>query len=106
MKTFVRVALTAALVSGPAFAASEADYRAAHDSAMHAAERAKSMQAAWTTTGNVLKEAQKAAADRQFDRAVDLAKRAEALAHASIRQSVEQRNAWPAAARIVNSPPG
>jgi excinuclease UvrABC nuclease subunit len=101
MRKIALAVLSAALFAVPALAASQADYQGAYAKATQAAERAKSMGAAWTTTGRMLKDAQKAAADKQFDKATDLAKRAEALAHASIRQSVEQRTAWHSTAAIV-----
>ena len=50
----------------------------------------------WTTTAQALAAAKQAAARANYDKAVELAKQAEALAKASIDQAKEQEEAWKA----------
>jgi hypothetical protein len=99
MKKTLMIALAAAMLTAAftASAASESDYQASYAKASAQADKALAMDAGWTTTGKVLREAQQAAADRHFDQAIALALQAEALAQASIRQSEEQQTAWRAA---------
>ncbi len=95
-----RAALSLAIVialAAPALAASEADFKAAYAAAAKAEQQAMAVRNAWTVTETTLKDAQKAAAAQKFDDAVELAKYAEALAKASLRQEKEQRTAWRAA---------
>ncbi len=84
-------------LAAPAFAASEADFKAAYAAAEKAEQQAMAVRNAWTVTETALKDAQRAAAAEKYDEAVELAKHAEALAEASLRQEKEQRTAWRAA---------
>lgn len=85
----------AAAFAGPSI--SQADYQASYAKASALADKALAMHAGWTVTEKALQQAQQAAANQDFDQAVVLAQQAEALAQASIRQSVEQQTAWRAA---------
>ncbi len=73
---------------------SAADYQAAYAKAQQTANQAQSMHGAWTVTGDALKKAKQAAQEQQFDQAAQWARRADALAQASIRQAKEQRTSW------------
>ncbi len=87
---FVSIAGTAQV----AFAASADDFKAAFAKAEAASKQAAAMKTQWTTTASELKAAQKAADGGNYDQAVELARRAEALANASIAQANEQAKAW------------
>ena len=78
----------------PAHAASEPDYRAAYAAAEAANKQAGQLRNQWTTTAAALAAAKKAGDGGDFDNAVEAAKEAEALAKASIFQSLEQKDAW------------
>ena len=95
-RTLIRLAvvLSIAGMTTAAFAASEGDFKAAYAKAEAAAKQAVKMKTAWTTTGKELKAAKKAAGAGKFDAAVKHAKKAEALADASIAQSKEQAKIW------------
>lgn len=80
----------------PAFAATEADYKAAYAAAEAAAKEAAALRHQWTTTVSTLSAAKKAADSGDFDRALAAAKEAEALAKASIYQAVSEKEAWKA----------
>jgi hypothetical protein len=87
------VCLTAGATS--AFAAStEADFKAAYAAADAANKEAGALRNQWTTTVAALNAAKKLADGGDFDKAVESAKDAEALARASIFQSNEQKDAW------------
>ena len=88
------VVLSVAGMTTAAFAASEADYKAAYAQAEAASKQAIKMKTAWTTTAKDLKAAKKAAAAGKFDDAVKLANHAKALADASIAQAKEQAKIW------------
>lgn len=77
-----------------ALAASANDFKAAYAEADTASKQAQVMKTEWTTTVNELKAAKKAAAAGKYDEAVKHAKRAEALANASIAQAKEQKIIW------------
>ena len=79
-----------------AFAATEADYKAAYAAAEAASKQAASLRNQWTTTVSTLAAAKKAADGGDFDRAVAAAKEAEALARASIDQATAEKQAWKA----------
>jgi hypothetical protein len=88
--------LSALLVLGtaPALAASEDDYKAAYAAADAANKQAGQLRNQWTTTANELKAAKKAADAGNFDSAVAAAKKAEALAKASVFQATSEKEAW------------
>jgi len=97
MRKIALAVLFAAIAAVPALAATEGDFKAAYANAEKAEAQAKAIKNAWTVTEAALKDAQKAASEKQHEKAVGLAKHAEALAKASIRQANEQRTAWRAA---------
>jgi multidrug resistance efflux pump len=78
----------------PAFAASEADYKAAFAAAEAAEKQADQLRNKWTTTEAQLAAAKKAAAGGDFDAATAAAKEAEALAKASIFQATSEKERW------------
>jgi hypothetical protein len=79
-----------------AFAATEADYKAAFAAAEAASKQAASLRNQWTTTVAALAAAKKAADSGDFDRAAAAAKEAEALAKASVDQATTEKQAWKA----------
>ena len=87
------VALLAASATA-AFAASADDFKTALAKAEAANKAAAALKNQWTTTANVLKAAQAAAAAGKYDEAVKDAQQAEALAKASIAQAREQAAIW------------
>jgi hypothetical protein len=82
------------LVASPAFAASEADFKAAYAAAEAANKEAGALRNQWTTTASTLVAAKKAADAGDFDTAVGQAKEAEALARASIFQATSEKERW------------
>lgn len=99
MKTTVLAVFSGAMLTLAltASAASRSDYEASYAKAVAASAKALAMDAGWTTTGKTLKEAKQAAADRHYDKAIALARHAEALAQAAMRQAIEQKTKWQAA---------
>jgi hypothetical protein len=96
MKT-VNIVLAAVLVmSGamPAWAASEADFKAAMSAAEAAEKHADQLRNKWLTTEAQLAAAKKAAASGDFDAAIAAAREAEALAIASIYQATSEKTRW------------
>ncbi len=84
-------------VAGPgpaAFAASIEDFQQAFAKATAASKQAAAMKTQWTTTVSELNASQKAADAGRYNEAVELARKAEALANASIAQAKEQASAW------------
>jgi hypothetical protein len=77
-----------------ASAASADDFMAAFAKAQAANKAAGDLKNQWTTTASALKAAQAEAAAGKYDEAVNDAKRAEALANASIAQAKEQAAVW------------
>ena len=77
-----------------AFAASEADFKAAYAAAEAANKEAGSLRNQWTTTAAMLAASKKAADAGDFDKAVAAAKEAEALAKASIFQATSEKTRW------------
>jgi hypothetical protein len=102
MSNVVRMAilsLSAALAIGGAtcaFAASEADFKAAYAAAEAANKEAGSLRNQWTTTAAALADAKKAADKGDYDAATASAKKAEALAKASTYQAESEKDAWKA----------
>lgn len=88
------VLLAALLTAGSAFAASEADYKAAFAAAEAANAEAGKLRNQWTTTAATLAAAKKAADAGDFDKATAAAKEAEALAKASIFQATSEKTLW------------
>ena len=80
--------------SAGAFAATEADYKAAYAAAEAANKEAGALRNQWTTTASTLAAAKKAADAGEFDKAVEAAKEAEALAKASIYQAKSEKELW------------
>jgi hypothetical protein len=77
-----------------ALAATEADYRAALSVAEAANKEAAAMRNQWTVTAAAIAAAKKAADAGDFDKAVESAKEAEALAKASIFQASSEKTLW------------
>jgi len=96
MKT-VNIMLAAVLVmSGamPAWAASEADFKAAMSAAEAAEKQADQLRNKWLTTESELAAARKAAAAGDFDAAIAAAREAEALAIASSWDTGQPMELW------------
>jgi hypothetical protein len=83
------IALTSAALAAPAD-----DFKAAYAKAQTASVQAVLLKTQWTTTVETLKAAQAAAGADKFDDAIALARKAEALAEASIAQAKDERGAW------------
>ncbi len=98
MRTRVLIRLAVLLsVAAPgtgAFAASLEEFQQAFAKATAASKQAAAMKTQWTTTVSELNAAQKAADGGRYDEAAELARKAEALANASIAQATEQASAW------------
>ncbi|MBA7468939.1 hypothetical protein ES707_04195 [subsurface metagenome] len=88
------VVLAALLVTGSAFAASEADYKAAYAAAEAANAEAGKLRNQWIPTATALAAAKKAGDAGDFDKAIAEAKEAEALAKASIFQATSEKKLW------------
>ena len=88
------VLLAALLVTGSAFAASEADYKAAYAAAEAANAEAGKLRNQWIPTATALAAAKKAGDAGDFDKAIAEAKEAEALAKASIYQATSEKTLW------------
>ena len=82
-KAAVSFAVVMALAA-PAFAASEADFKAAYAAAEKTEQQAMTVHNAWTVTETALKDAQTAAAAQKYDEALALARHAEALDRKSV----------------------
>ena len=80
--------------SACAFAATEADFKAAYAAAEAANKEAATLRNQWTTTAATLAAAKKAADAGDFDKAVEVAKEAEELAKASIYQAKSEKELW------------
>jgi len=88
------VLLAVLLVAGSAFAASEADYKAAYAAAEAANAEAGKLRNQWIPTATALAAAKKAGDAGDFDKAIAEAKEAEALAKASIYQATSEKKLW------------
>jgi hypothetical protein len=77
-----------------ALAATDADFKAAFAAADAANKEAGALHNQWTVTATALTEAKKAADAGDFDRAIAAAKKAEALAKASVFQANSEKEAW------------
>jgi len=76
------------------YAASSKDFASYYAAAISAEKQAGVLHHQWTTTEAVLKEAQAANAQKHEARAIALARKAEALAKASIKQAKQQNTLW------------
>ena len=94
MNKFTLASLLLIAGSASAFAATEADYKAAYAAAEAANKEAGSLRNQWTTTASTLAAAKKAADAGDFDKAVEASKEAEALAKASIYQAKSEKELW------------
>jgi hypothetical protein len=96
MKTMNIVIAAVLVISGavPAWAASEADFKAAMSAAETAEKQADQLRNKWITTETELAAAKKAAAAGDFDAAIAAAREAEALAMASIYQATSEKARW------------
>ena len=94
MRTIAIVAALLIANASAAFAASEADYKAAYAAGEAANKEAGSLRNQWTTTAATLSAAKKAGDAGDFDTAVAQAKEAEALAKASIFQATSEKDRW------------
>jgi hypothetical protein len=95
------IALSIAGIASAMAAGTESEFKAALAAAESANKQAAALKNQWTTTASAIKAAQKAAAAHDYDKAIKLAKHAEALAKASIYQAKEQEKAWKATAAII-----
>jgi hypothetical protein len=95
-RALIRAVLCISLVAltTPVLAASADDFKAALARAEAANKRAAEIKNQWTTTGQMIAAAKKAADAGKFDEAVELAGHAEALASASVAQAEEQKKIW------------
>ena len=93
MRMFL-VLVAALLTTSCAFAATEADFKAAYAAAEVANNEAGKLRNQWTTTASTLAAAKKAADAGDFDKAVAAANEAEALAKASIYQATSEKTLW------------
>jgi hypothetical protein len=96
-RVLIALALALSVAEIAPAAADEAQFSAALAAAEAANKQAGALKNQWTTTAQALAGAKQAAAARDFDKAVALARQAEALAKASIAQAKEQEEAWRAA---------
>jgi len=88
------VLLAMVSLSGVALA-NQASYEAALAKAQAAFDKADKTGFAWTSTEDLLKDAQAAAKAGDFDKAEKMAKEAEAQANQSLKQAAEQKKAGP-----------
>lgn len=75
-------------------AAQSNDFVAAYTAAVAAEKKAAALHNQWTTTEAVLKEAVQANKAMHTKQAIALAKKAEALANASVEQAEQQKTEW------------
>ncbi|HXX26769.1 MAG TPA: hypothetical protein VEJ40_08945 [Pseudolabrys sp.] len=95
MRKLIHAVLVLALIApAVALAASAEDFNAVLAKAEAANKQAGALKNQWTTTGQAIAAAKKAAEAGKFDDAVKFAQHAEELAQASIAQAKEQETAW------------
>ena len=94
MNRFAVASLLLIAATADAFAATEADYKAAYAAAEAANKEAGALRNQWIPTATMLAAAKKAADAGEFDKAVEAAKEAEALAKASIYQAKSEKELW------------
>jgi hypothetical protein len=95
-RTSLLALASALLIAGAtsAFAATEADYKAALAAAEAANKEAAGLRNQWTVTAAAIAAAKKAADTGDFDKAVESSKEAEALAKASVFQATSEKTRW------------
>ncbi|TDY01740.1 DUF4398 domain-containing protein [Thiohalophilus thiocyanatoxydans] len=98
MKKIAIMAMTAALTlaacaTGPSM--SEQDANNAISAAKSELNKAKNVNYAWRDTGKMIKAAEKAAKEGEYEKAVDLANEAEKQSELAQKQSREQKDAEP-----------
>jgi hypothetical protein len=95
-RTSLLALASALLIAGAtsAFAATEADYKAALAAAEAANKEAAGLRNQWTVTAAAIAAAKKAAEAGDFDKAVASSNEAEALAKASIFQATNEKTLW------------
>lgn len=98
MKKIAIMAMTAALTlaacaTGPSM--SEQDANNAISAAKSELNKAKNLNYAWRDTGKMIKAAEKAAKEGEYEKAVDLANEAEKQGELAQQQSREQQDAEP-----------
>lgn len=74
--------------------ASQADYESVHEAAVAAHEKAVAHGNQWTTTNDTLEAAEQAAAEGEYEQAVELARKARELAQQAVRQAEKQDEVW------------
>ena len=94
IKTSLLALASVLSIATSAFAASEADYKAALAAAEAANKQAAGVRNQWTTTAATINAAKKFAEAGDFDKAVEASKEAEALAKASIFQAKSEKTLW------------
>ena len=77
-----------------ALAATQSEFDAAYAAAAQAEAQAGALHDQWIPTEAALKAARQAAEEKRYDEASALARRAEALAKASISQAQAQQSLW------------
>jgi hypothetical protein len=95
-RTSLLALVSVLLIAGAtsAFAATEADYKAALAAAEAANKEAAGLRNQWTVTAAAIAAAKKAAEAGDFDKAVASSNEAEALAKASIFQATNEKTLW------------
>jgi hypothetical protein len=97
LRLFICLPVALWVIAGAASAkaaSSESDFKTAYAAAEAVEKEAGRLRNQWTVTEASLAEARKAAAQGDFDKATEAAKRAEALAKASIFQATSELDAW------------
>jgi hypothetical protein len=98
MKTSIKTVLlsiaatSALMISASAFAADKASFDKAYAAAEAAVKEAAAMKNEWRDSGKILKAAQKAAAAGDYDKAVQLAQKAEFQGKIAQGQAAAQAN--------------
>ena len=69
-------------------------YKVAYEKAEAVNKKASELRNQWTVTAKALKDSKAAADAGDFEKALKLAKQAEALAQASIAQTEREKTAW------------
>ena len=101
MKSKIRIgamALLATLLPVAAFAATAEEFEAAYKAAAAHEKETVANKNQWPAVKTTLAAARKAADAKDFDKALELAKHADALTQAAIYQSKSEETAWKDAA--------
>ena len=94
LKSALVLSLLAAGAMSALAAGSEDDFKAAYAAAETANKEAGKLRNQWTTTAATINAAKKFAESGDFDKAVEQAVEAEALAKASIFQATSEKTRW------------